>query len=214
MKEFNEDKGLILLSFFMLCISLMSIFTVSVQAEEVCSTTSFHSADYTEDWEIDLSELLRVIEIYNSDTGYHCDLNEKDGYGLGNGDRNCQPHDLDYNSQNWKISLSELLRIIQIYNVNKGYHCDPNGEDGFSLGKNVDLEREAIIELGKLGNMWADINLVTVDVCELDEIVCNSDGKITGVFLGSEGLTGSIPKELGNLENLRVLDLSHNQLTG
>ncbi|MCX8064619.1 MAG: PKD domain-containing protein [Candidatus Hydrogenedentes bacterium] len=32
-----------------------------------------------------------------------------------------------------KINLSELLRVIQFYNV-KSYHCDPNGEDGYNPG--------------------------------------------------------------------------------
>ncbi len=42
-------------------------------------------------------------------------------------------HSADYNPQDDKISLSELLRIIQFYN--KGdYHCDPSGEDGYAPG--------------------------------------------------------------------------------
>ena len=42
-------------------------------------------------------------------------------------------HDADYNPPNWKIELTELLRIIQFYNVGS-YHIDPQGEDGFNPG--------------------------------------------------------------------------------
>lgn len=42
------------------------------------------------------------------------------------------PHKADSNSD-WSVSLSELLRIIQFYNV-KGYHCDPASTDGFAPG--------------------------------------------------------------------------------
>ncbi|HRV31714.1 MAG TPA: hypothetical protein P5169_08370, partial [Kiritimatiellia bacterium] len=82
-----------------------------------------------------LSELLRVIQFYNSG-GYHCadppDSTE-DGYVPGPGaEQGCTPHDSDYNPQNWIISLSEVLRVIQFYNLMGYYHCpDKNTEDGF-----------------------------------------------------------------------------------
>ena len=44
------------------------------------------------------------------------------------------PHHSDYNPQDWRISLSELLRLVQLYN-SSGYHPDPEQEDGFGLGK-------------------------------------------------------------------------------
>jgi Leucine-rich repeat (LRR) protein len=37
---------------------------------------------------------------------------------------------------------------------------------------------------------------------------------LTGLFLGSNQLTGEIPSEIGNLTNLTSLVLSNNQLTG
>jgi len=55
-----------LLSFFILCMNLAPIFTVSVQAEISSAENTddsekhFHSADYNpQDWRISLSELLR-----------------------------------------------------------------------------------------------------------------------------------------------------------
>lgn len=47
------------------------------------------------------------------------------------------PHDGDINDD-FSISLSELLRVIQFYNV-EGYHCDENSEDGFAPEENLAL---------------------------------------------------------------------------
>lgn len=105
--------------------------------ETISATTAqkktFHDADYNPaDWSINLSELLRIIQIYNVGS-FHCDAEGEDGYGLGSGDQSGTPHDLDYNPQDWSFGLSELLRMIQIYNVG-AYHVDPEGEDGYGLG--------------------------------------------------------------------------------
>ena len=43
---------------------------------------------------------------------------------------------------------------------------------------------------------------------------CYNIEKTTSIYLGSSGLTGEIPPEIGNLTNLLWLDLSFNQLTG
>ncbi len=90
----------------------------------------FHSADYNpQDHKLGLSELLRVIQLYNN-VSYRCDPDEKDGYAIGEGDRECIPHDADYSPLDWRISLSELLRMIQLYNAPE-YSGDTAGEDGF-----------------------------------------------------------------------------------
>ena len=47
------------------------------------------------------------------------------------GPRTCTPHALDYSPQDWRISLGELLRVIQFYNSG-GYSRSVGGEDGFS----------------------------------------------------------------------------------
>lgn len=104
--------------------------------------SDFHSADWHQgpDGRIDLSELLRVIQFYNSGA-YSCaatdDPSSDEGYQPGLGDRDCKPHNSDYNPQDWIIDLSELLRLIQFFNSG-GYHaCDDpiNGEDGFCPGQ-------------------------------------------------------------------------------
>ncbi|HPO13524.1 MAG TPA: DUF5011 domain-containing protein [Candidatus Hydrogenedentes bacterium] len=94
--------------------------------------SDFHSADQNGDNQIGLSELLRVIQFFNSE-GYHCDAAGEDGYNPGPGDTSCAPHHSDYASQDWHINLSELLRIIQFFNSG-GYHACTGSEDGFCPG--------------------------------------------------------------------------------
>jgi hypothetical protein len=43
-----------------------------------------------------------------------------------------KPHSADYNGD-WHISLSEVLRMVQIHNVGSS-HCDSSTEDGFAPG--------------------------------------------------------------------------------
>jgi hypothetical protein len=105
----------------------------------------FHSADWNRgpNYQIDLQELLRVIQFYNSE-GYYCasqgDPMSEDGYRAGPGEnQTCEPHSSDYRPQDWKIDLSELLRLIQFF-VSGGYYpCDNPilGEDGFCPGRSA-----------------------------------------------------------------------------
>lgn len=92
-----------------------------------------HSADYQDpEGVIDLSELLRVIQLYNMGS-IHCASGTEDEYAPGNGDLSCFPHNSDYAPQDWSISLSELLRMIQFYNSD-GYHLESGTEDGYGPG--------------------------------------------------------------------------------
>ncbi len=92
-----------------------------------------HSADTDVNWRISLSELLRVIQLFAS-REYHCAEGTEDGFAGGPGPRDCPPHDSDYGvTQNWRIGLSELLRLIQFFN-SRDYHVDTSAEDGFALG--------------------------------------------------------------------------------
>ncbi|OQX25343.1 MAG: hypothetical protein BWK80_16065 [Desulfobacteraceae bacterium IS3] len=98
-----------------------------------------HSADYNPpDYEISLSELLRAVQLYECG-GYECgEPGTEDGYILNSQfsilNSECRPHDSDYVPQDWKISLNELLRLLQFYNAS-GYHKDETSEDGFVPGK-------------------------------------------------------------------------------
>ena len=95
-----------------------------------------HNADRNGNKHIDLTELLRVIQFFNSG-GYHCAENPgatEDGFLPGSGgDVGCLPHASDYVPQDWAIGLSELLRLIQFFNC-AGYRACSEGEDGFCPG--------------------------------------------------------------------------------
>ena len=49
---------------------------------------------------------------------------------------------------------------------------------------------------------------------EWSRVSTDGDGRVTGLWLDGNQLSGSIPSELSNLENLRALSLSYNQLSG
>jgi len=111
---------------------------VSVKIREF---RDYHSADYNPpDHQISLSELLRVIQFYNTEGTCFCDPDGKDGYAAeGEDSMSCGMHSSDYiispdkSEEDWHIGQSELLRLIQFCN-SPGYHADPNEEDGFAPG--------------------------------------------------------------------------------
>jgi len=86
----------------------------------------YHSADTNKDNRIDLRELLRVIQFFNSG-GFHCEGGTEDGYAPGydeSFDFSCPKHTLDYNPQDWHFNLYEILRGVQFFN-SKGYQVCP-----------------------------------------------------------------------------------------
>jgi hypothetical protein len=94
-----------------------------------------HAADQNGDGQINLTELLRVIQFYNSG-GYHCPEVEQiteDGYVPGPGtNQSCAFHASDYAPQDWHIQLTELLRLIQFFNMGGYLECPGQStEDGF-----------------------------------------------------------------------------------
>ena len=112
---------------------------------------AFHTADTSQDFKFSLTELLRVIELYNTRFGttrtgrYKVENGTEDGFAPDSSiDKNTvvtlsRYHAGDSN-QDSKLSLSELLRIIELYNFREGttrtglYHVQPSTEDGFAPG--------------------------------------------------------------------------------
>jgi len=104
------------------------------EGEAICESNvgaSPHSADVNRDWVISLSELLRVIQFYNSD-GYYCDASGEDGYQPGQGSSYCMYHSGDYAPSDWYINLGELLRVIQFFNTGRYSLCLEDSEDGYA----------------------------------------------------------------------------------
>ncbi len=97
------------------------------------ASAEFHSADTSQNSRIELGELLRVIQFFNSDR-LHCEPGTEDGYAPGAGDVSCFFHSSDYGAQDWTVELAELLRIIQFFNSD-GYHAARDTEDAFAPGQ-------------------------------------------------------------------------------
>ena len=81
------------------------------------ASAEYHSGDTNQDHKFELLELLREIELFTStaDHSYHCDSLGEDGFDVGPGDEECAPHSGDYDPQDWKFLLAELLRMIELY---------------------------------------------------------------------------------------------------
>lgn len=94
-----------------------------------------HAADIDGSESIKLQELLRVIQFFNIG-GYHCDgsVSSPDGYAAGlEGDHTCTPHTTDFQQVNWRISLPEMLRLIQLFHFPGGFYPCETAPDGFCI---------------------------------------------------------------------------------
>lgn len=88
-----------------------------------------HRADTGDFGVLELSELLRVIQLFNGVT-FECAENTEDGFNLGGVDHDCQRHSSDFVEPFWTLSLSELLRTVQLFNLDGYVPCE-GSEDGF-----------------------------------------------------------------------------------
>ncbi len=90
----------------------------------------YHTADTDEDFKLGLSELLRVIELYNTRAGstrtgaYNEGDGSIDGFAIDPREASAEVtlsryHDADTDGDA-KLSLGELLRVIELYNVRNG----------------------------------------------------------------------------------------------
>ena len=89
--------------------------------------------------------------------------------------------------------------------------CSPRAGD-------VNTDRAALVALYNAtnGSSWKkDTNwLGNRPLGEWLGVSTDADGRVAELWLRNNQLTGSIPSELGNLDNLVVLALHSNQLTG
>lgn len=108
------------------------VFVITAPDEEVVEpkVITTHDSDLDGDGRISLSEVLRAIQLYNSD-GYHIDEGGEDGFAPGPGPRQGAHHHADCTPRDWAIDLGELLRVVQFYNAG-GYIRSFATEDGFA----------------------------------------------------------------------------------
>ncbi len=133
---------------------------------------------------ISVSEILRVIQFYNIG-GYHCAVGTEDGYqpGLpGTPDPSWVPHDNDYNPQDWKINVSEILRPIQFYNLG-GYHVAESTEDGYAPGP---AAKAGIAKASVIGDATAPALYATRGIVANGDA---SDVKVTFTSVGAEPIS-------------------------
>ena len=113
---------------------------------EIQRTYRTHSADVDGDFQLSLSELLRVIELYNTRSGttrtgrYRLDDSTADGFVPDTESGEAVPlsryHSADSDNDG-ALSLSELLRVIELYNTRSGttrtgaYRTTDGTTDGF-----------------------------------------------------------------------------------
>jgi hypothetical protein len=111
----------------------------------------FHSADESHTGSLNLSDLTRVIELYNTHSGsvrtgcYLTDEASEDGFNPDTSRSTTAPFALPYyhsadENQVGNINLSELTRVIELYNYHAGssrtgqYSVAVGTEDGFQPG--------------------------------------------------------------------------------
>lgn len=143
--DINNDRKLTALEVTITVPSLSSALFAAVDANHdnaiaVSEILQFsqpvvHSADMNGDFTLGLLELLRVIQLYNS-AGFGCAENAgatEDGYLPGATTSSpCKPHAADTRAD-FALSLSELLRAIQLFNLGPYMPCQ-SSEDHFCQG--------------------------------------------------------------------------------
>jgi hypothetical protein len=109
------------------------------------NTPTVYHPDQDGDYQISLSELLNVIELYNSRygstrTGRYDTNFAADSTSDPNAIALLPIYYASDTDRDGAISLSELLRVIEIYNVRDGtqrvgrFHMDPQTDDGVGPG--------------------------------------------------------------------------------
>jgi hypothetical protein len=110
-----------------------------------------HSADENHDYQLDLGELTRVIELFNTRSGslrtgcYLTDTTSEDGFNPDPSRPTAAAFVLPYyhsadETDSGNITLAQLTRVIELFNTKSGsvrtgqYHVAAGTEDGFAPG--------------------------------------------------------------------------------
>ena len=110
-------------------------FTVTpVDTANLCTTPTYN-VDQNGDQVIDLTELMRIIQFYNSPaSAYHCSPTAgttEDGFVPGpNATLQSCAHSAADTDGNFVITLSEVLRVIQLFNAGGFFFCGDQSPDG------------------------------------------------------------------------------------
>jgi hypothetical protein len=75
-----------------------------------------------------------LIQLYNDSEGYSCGATGGVKYVSGAGDREgCGRHHADYQDPAWVVDLSEMVRVVQLYNAGGYVGCGKGSVDGYCL---------------------------------------------------------------------------------
>ena len=116
-------------------------------------------------------------------------------------------------NEDGQINIADVL-LIMTYIANP---LDPTLPDGIGLAS--DRDRAVLIALYEAtgGANWDENTNWLISTYSLDQwdgVYTDDEGRVIGLDLDWNGLTGPIPEVLGNLNNLESLNLRGNQLTG
>ena len=118
-------------------------------------------------------------------------------------------------NEDGQIDIADVL-LIMTYIANP---LDPTLPDGIGLGS--DRDRTVLIALYEAtgGDNWDENTnwLISISTYPLNlwyGVDTDDEGRVTGLYLDYNELTGTIPETLGQLNNLKTLILSRNGLTG
>ena len=118
----------------------------------------------------------------------------------------------------WLLGVSLQCLLIADAQVRGSVAVDREALEALYHAIGVAVDREALEELYHAtgGPDWRNRAywLSEAPLGEWFGVVTDSNGRVTSLTLTGNGLSGAIPPELGDLTNLQVLWLGHNELIG
>ncbi len=119
----------------------------------------------------------------------------------------------------WKLEVSAFTFIDELFEV----YVD--NVKVIDINESINSDREALIAFYNAldGPNWTNTWDLTTDISTWYGVELNNDNRVTKIELPGNGLKGSLPPEIGDLEELQILNLNkstfitgavHNEISG